>query len=227
MRLLSLLFVVVLTLPILAQDEKGPPTEKDNLPLLLHLDLASPDALKRLAFTDPSAWKLTDDTVDGSKRPVLALFKQSDPKPLVRSPVNQAWIAGLKVTHFVMEVKCRTTREKIPNRDLCFLFGGVDPTHFLYAHLAQRTDKIHNQVHLVDGKDRAPVTVKTSDGTPWGDGYHTVRIARDDWGTAVHFDGRLLMTTDHKGLPAGKLGFGSFDDTANFATVTVWGKKAD
>ena len=43
----------------------------------------------------------------------------------------------------------------------------------------------------------------------------------------MYFDDKLLMTTDHKELPAGKLGVGSFDDIGNFAEITVWGKKAD
>jgi hypothetical protein len=79
----------------------------------------------------------------------------------------------------------------------------------------------------VNGKDREPVTVKRSPGTPWDDKYHLVKISRDDKGTSVYFDDQLLMTTDRKELPAGKLGFGSFDDTGNFAAITVWGRKVD
>ena len=66
------------------------------------------------------------------------------------------------------------------------------------------------------------------DGTPWDEKYHIVKITRDGSGAAnVYFDDKLMMTTDRKELPAGKLGFGSFDDIGNFAEVTVWGKKAE
>ncbi len=43
----------------------------------------------------------------------------------------------------------------------------------------------------------------------------------------VYWDGQLFMTSDRKELPAGKVGVGSFDDTGNFAEITIWGKKAE
>lgn len=223
----SLLVFVALILPARAEERKAPEKENNHLPLLYHEDFSTPDSLKKLTFTDKSAWKLTEDDVDGQKRQVLSLFKQSDYKPPVRSPINQAWVNDLKVTHFVIEVKCKIAPPKIPHRDLCFLFAGVDASHFLYAHVAQEEDKIHNQIHLVDGKDRTPVTVKRSPGAPWDDKYHTVRLTRDDKLTSIYFDDQLLMTTDRKDLPAGKLGFGSFDDTGNFAEVTIWGTRSE
>jgi hypothetical protein len=210
-------------------EEKQVPKENQGLPLLLHLDFNTGDAATRnLTFTDKAAWKIVEDDVNGKKQNVLALVQQSDYKPPVRSPVNIAWINDLKVSSFVIEIKCRITKEKIPHRDLCFEFGGVDASHFLYAHMAQEEDKIHNQIHLVNGKDREPVTVKRSTGTPWDEKYHVVKITRDESGAAnVYFDDHLMMTTDRKDLPAGKLGFGSFDDIGNFAEVTVWGKKTE
>jgi len=205
-----------------------PATENQGLPLLFHEDLNSDDALTKFSFTDKDAWKIIEDDVDGTKRPVLALVQQSNYKPPVRSPVNLAWINGLKVSHFVLEMRGKSTQKPtVMNRDLCFAFGGVDATHFLYAHLAAREDKIHNQIHLVDNKDREPVTVKHADKTPWDDKYHTIKITRDDTGTKAYFDNQLLLTTDNKSFPTGRLGFGSFDDIANFAEITVWGKKAD
>ena len=166
-------FVLALIL-VPAPSPAEPQKENAGLPLLFHEHFKSPEALKRFSFTDKDAWKLTDDDVDGTKRPVLALVKQSAYKPPVRSPVNLAWINDLNVSHFVLEARCKSTREPIPNRDLCFAFGGVDAKNFLYAHMAQREDKIHNQIHLVAGKDREPVTVKRSEKTPWTDKYHTV-----------------------------------------------------
>lgn len=206
----------------------APAKEKDGLPLLFHEDFKSGDeALKRFTFTDKDAWKIVQDDVNGTKQNVLSLFKQSNYKPPVRSPVNIAWINDIKASHFVLEAKCRITKELIPHRDLCFFFGGVDASHMFYCHVAQQEDKIHNQIHIVDSKDRAPVTVKHAKATPWDDKYHTIKVARDDTGVRVYFDDKLLMTTDRKELPAGKLGVGSFDDIGNFAEITVWGKKAD
>jgi hypothetical protein len=96
-----------LTVSCNAEDVKTQPAkENQGLPLLFHEDFKSPDALKNFTFTDKDAWKLTDDDVDGAKRPVLSLFQQSNYKPPVRSPVNLAWINDLKVSHFVLEARC-------------------------------------------------------------------------------------------------------------------------
>jgi hypothetical protein len=208
--------------------DDAPARENQKLPLLFHEDFKSPDeALKKFTVTEKEAWKIVKDDVNGVKQNVLSLFKQSNYKPPVRSPLNIAWINDLKVSHFVLEAKCRITTELIPHRDLCFFLAGVDASHMIYCHVSQQEDKIHNQIHLVDGKDREPITVKHSKGTPWDDKYHTVKITRDEAGVSVYFDGKLLMTTDRKDLPVGKLGVGSFDDLGNFAEITVWGKKAD
>jgi hypothetical protein len=219
---LSLSFLLLLLAPYARADD-APAKENQSLPLLFHEDFKTPESLKRFSFTDPAAWKLAPD----DKRPVLSLVQQSRYKPAVRSPVNIAWINDLAVTDFVLQVRCRITRERIPHRDLCFFFGGVDATHFLYAHVAQEGDAVHNQIHLVDGKDRAAVTVKRENGTPWDDAYHTITVTRNAAGTTVAFDDKVLMTTDRKDLPAGRLGVGSFDDLGNFAEITVWGRKAD
>ena len=217
----ALLFLTLC--PLAHAEDRAPANENQSLPLLFHEDFKTPEAaLKHFTFTDPAAWKIVTD--DG--RLALSLFQQSKYKPTVRSPVNVAWINDLAVTDFILEVRCKITREKIPHRDLCFFFGGVDATHFLYAHVAQEADAVHNQIHLVDGKDRAPVTTKRENGTPWDDAYHTITLTRLTGQTTVAFDGKTLMTTDRKDLPAGRVGVGSFDDFGNFAAITVWGKKA-
>ena len=221
-------FVFGIFLCLQSRADNAPPKENQGLPLLFHEDFkAGPTALNSFTFTDKDAWKLIEDDVNGTKRTVLSLAKQSDYKPPVRSPVNIAWVNDLKVSHFILEVRCKITTPPIPHRDLCFFFAGGDASHMLYCHLAQEEDKIHNQIHLVNGKDREPVTVKRAKTTPWDDTYHVVRITRDDKGVAVCFDGTLRMTSDCKELPTGQVGFGSFDDLGNFAEITVWGAKDD
>jgi hypothetical protein len=219
-------FVFCLFCSFPARADEAPAKENQNLPLLFHEDFKSPaDALKHFTFTDKDAWKIVQDDVSGTKQNVISLFKQSNYKPPVRSPINIAWINDLKVSHFILQAKCRITQDPVPHRDLCFFLAGVDASHMIYCHVAQAEDKIHNQIHLVDGKDREPITVKHAKGTPWDDKYHTVKITRDDTGISVVFDDKLLMTTDRKDLPIGKLGIGSFDDIGNFAEITVWGKR--
>src|SRR5690349_19763552 len=81
-------------------------------PPLFHEDFSAGDAaLKKFTFTDPAAWKIVKDKVGDREQTVLALTQQSKYKPAVRSPVNQAWINDLKVSHFVMDVKVRSTQK--------------------------------------------------------------------------------------------------------------------
>ena len=87
-----------------AQDKTAEPVKSvEGLPLLLHEDFKDAQAaLKRFTFSDPNAWKIDQDTVDGQKQNVLSQFQPSKSNPKVRSPFNQAWINDLKVGPFVM-----------------------------------------------------------------------------------------------------------------------------
>jgi len=242
MRYLILLICLTLLAPLLplarAEDKLPPHPDNPALPVLFHTTFSAPEDLKKFTFTDPAAWKLAEDKVSGDKAladkpanppadklaPVLSLFQQSKYKPAHRSPVNIAWINDLKVSEFVMEIRCRTTQKPIPNRDVCFFFGHADAAHFLYAHLAQKQSANHNDLFVVSAADRAPISTHRSEGTPWTEGYHIVKIIRTADTTKVYFDNQLMLATESKSLPTGGLGIGSFDDTANFAEITVWGK---
>ena len=79
----------------------------------------------------------------------------------------------------------------------------------------------------MDGKDRESIARKRTAGAPWTEGYHTVRVERKDSGAIeVFWDGQSIMEAESSKLLQGRLGVGSFDDTGNFASITVWGKKA-
>jgi hypothetical protein len=212
-----------------AADEKAQPAkESEGLPLLFHEDFKNAEeAMKRFTPTDKAAWKIIEDDVNGAKKDVLSLFGKSNVKTPVRSPFNQAWVNDLKVSNFVMEVKLRSTVKDYGHRDMCLFFGGVDDAHMFYVHLGKVADPHCNNIFVVDGKDRAAVAAKTSKGTDWDDKYHMVKVTRDDKEIRVYWDKGLVMTSDSKALPAGKVGVGSFDDMGNFAEVTVWGKKVD
>ena len=230
MRVASLLLAVCFCSLSFAQERQtAPPKEVNGLPLLLHEDFKDGDAaLQRFTFSDPKAWKITQDTVDGQKKNVLAQFQQSKSNPPVRSPFNQGWINDPVVGPFVMEVKLRSTKPDYGHRDMCLFFGGVDDSHFFYVHLGKKPDPNCHNVFLVDGAPRKNIATKVSEGAPWDDGYHTVRVTRDDKGNIkVFWDGAQIMTANSDKFPAGRLGVGSFDDVGHFARITVWGKKAE
>jgi hypothetical protein len=201
----------------------APAKERDGLPLVFHEDFKDPEkARTRFGFDDPDAWKLIEDR----GKNVLALVKQSNYKPPVRSIVNRAWIKDLEVAGpFIMEVKLRSTTRDYGHRDMCLLFGLVDDSHHYYVHLGKVADPNCNNIFLVDGAPRKNIATKTSTGTPWDENYHTVRLVRDETTTKVYWDGEQVMTAETTKFPVGRLGVGAFDDTGNYAEITVWGKQ--
>jgi hypothetical protein len=211
---------------IAAKAPADPPKENMGLPLLYRQDFSTGEkASADFEFTDGSAWKMDKD----GGRDVLSLHrKQSKYNPAVRSPLHIAWIKGLKVGEFVMDVKLRSTIADYGHRDLCLFFGNTDPTHFYYVHLGKKADAAANSIFLVDGKPRVSIAATRTDGTNWTDGYHAVRVVRKETGAIeVFFDGKSVMTAQDRTFPSGRLGIGSFDDTGNFAEIVVWGKKAE
>jgi hypothetical protein len=176
--------------------------------------------------TDPSAWRITRD---GGNR-VLDQFRASKYEPKVRSPFNYALARGVDLGDFVLDLKVRSTAPDIPQRDICLIFGHQDPSHFYYAHIAKKADDHHNNLFVVDGQPRAPIGESRTNGSPWTDGWHHVRVVRTvaDGLIQVFFDDMTTpaLTAHDKRFTHGRVGLGSFDDTAQFDSVQVWGAPA-
>jgi hypothetical protein len=209
----------------------APAREKEGLPLLFHEDFKDGDkAMARFELLDPSDWRIDKD----GDRTVLSLFRKPTPEsagsPPVRRPFGQALVKGLYVGPFVMEVKLRSTIKPYGHQDLCLFFGQVDVSHGYYAHLGREPDPNAGNVFIVNGaprKNLLPALPKDR-GVPWTDGWHTVRVVRgDDGRIEVFFDGKSWVKLTDNTFPVGQVGFGSFDDTGNFAEITIWGRKAD
>jgi hypothetical protein len=211
--LLASPFVYVLT---------APAAEKD-LPLVFQDDFGM-DA-SRWQPTDPGAWKI----IDAGAGKAFSQFKQSTYKPPHRSPFNFALVKDVIVGDCVLEARVRSTARDYPHRDVCLIFGHRDPAHFYYVHLGQKTDDHANQIFIVNGADRIKISTKTTDGTKWNDDWHRVRVARTvaTGDIQVYFDDMKLpcMTATDKTFPSGRVGVGSFDDTADWTDVTVRGVK--
>ena len=184
--------------------------------------------IARKPFEDKDAWKAGDpgawkwEERDGQR--VLSLVRQSKVKPPVRSPFNLIWFEGAKWTGFDLEVEVRLTKFDKGNNDLCVAFAGQGPQEFYYAHLGEKADQVHHQIHVVNRADRKPVTKWRTEGTPWKEGqWHKLRVVhRPTTGEiAVMFDGEPVLTAADKTLAGGKIGLGSFDDTGEFRGLTV------
>jgi hypothetical protein len=195
-----------------------------KMPLLFEADFED-GRLGDWQATDPAAWRIES----GHDGKVLALYKQSDYKPQVRSPVNINLVRNMVVGSFVMELDMRSTTKDYGHRDMCLFFGHQDPSHFYYVHIANQSDAHANSIFVVDGEPRVSIAKTRTEGTKWDDNWHTVRLVRDaEEGTIeIFFDDEpepIMTAVDHR-FKWGKVGVGSFDDTGQFDDIKLWGEE--
>jgi len=160
---------------------------------------------------------------------VLALYKQSEYEPRVRSPFNINLVRNYVVGSFVLEVKMRSTTKDYGHRDMCLFFGHQDLSNFYYVHIANQSDAHANSIFIVDAEPRVSIATTRTEGTKWDDNWHTVRLVRDaEEGTIeVFFDDGpepIMTAVDHR-FEWGRVGVGSFDDTGQFDDVKLWGEE--
>src|SRR5581483_9465584 len=146
-----------------------------------------------------------------------------------RSPLNISLIKDLTVTEFILDARLQSTGKDGAHRDMCLFFGYQDPAHFYYVHIAKKADDHANQIFIVNGKDRAKISTKSTDGTPWNDDWHHVRVVRRVAAGAIeiYFDDMKtpIMTASDKTFTWGRVGIGSFDDTGNWDDIMVRGMR--
>jgi hypothetical protein len=199
--------------------------------LLLYEDFTTGGSLDRFTFSDEAAWRYGMDeepVIDEANMPrtYMALHKSSQFKPPHRSPLSYALVKDLTLTDFDLQFEVAQTGRNYAHRDLCFFFGFVDEAHYYYVHLATEPDPNAHNVFLVDGAARRPLCPVPEAGIDWGEPgqWHTVRLCRKgaEGHLQVFFDGGLTHETSDATLPAGRIGFGSFDDTGRIRQLTVW-----
>jgi acetyl esterase/lipase len=196
-----------------------------DLPLLAAEDFDA--GTERWETTDASAWKVEGS--GGGAR--FALIKdKSSYEPPVRSPHNIALLRGVEAADFVLDARVRSTKKDYGHRDLCLFFGYRDPSHFYYAHLAKAADPHAHSVFLVDGKPRVSIATERTAGIAWDDAWHRVRVRREaaSGKIEVFFDDltKPILRAEDRTFPAGRIGIGSFDDTAEFDDIRLRGRKA-
>ena len=177
-------------------------------------------------FADPAAWVFSKE--DGHS--VLTLKQQQNYKPAVRSPFNIAWLKTTEWKSFTLTVEGQLTKFDAGNNDLCIAFARQDDTRFYYAHLGEKADAIHHQIHLVDHADRRPITASRTEGSPWKPGqWHRLKVVHDTvtGKIAVYFDdmAKPVLTAQDKTLDHGWIGLGSFDDLGKFRNLEIRGEK--
>lgn len=154
--------------------------------------------------------------------------KASQYRPPVRSPTHLAlWNTPIE-GDFVLDAVCRSTHPEYGHQDVCFFLGHTDDSHFYYVHLARAMDPHAHQIFLVNGADRTAISQTTTEGVNWGKDWHHVRIERrTSRGTIqVWFDAMdvpVMTAQDSTLCQPGRVGVGSFDDTADFLRLRVAG----
>ncbi len=175
-------------------------------------------------FGDRTAWGWSGE----GGGTVLRLEKPSDYKPKVRSPFNLAWFTGGSWGSFTLTAEVRLDKFDKGNNDVCIAFGKEGETKFYYAHLGEKADAVHLQLHLVNDADRKAITGKGAETLPWmPETWHKVKVNRDleSGKIIVWFDGEQVLEAVDKTLARGMIGLGSFDDLGSFRNVTVTEKE--
>ncbi len=192
-----------------------------KMPLVFQADFEDGN-LNAWTPTDPNAWRIEN----GRSGKVLALYKQSNYQPEVRSPININLIEDVGVGSFMLKLKMRSTTKDYGHRDMCLFFGFQDPSHFYYVHIANQSDAHANSIFIVNGEPRVSIAKSRTEGTKWDENWHTVRLARDveTGAIEVFFDDRaepIMTAVDHT-FGLGKIGVGSFDDTGQFDEIQLY-----
>ena len=179
----------------------------------------------------PSHWAVERE----GGRAILRMTEPGVPPQTIRRPSEMAiWTAASWAeVEFTAHVRCDQDVATTA-RDAILILGYQDDTHFYYVHLAGRSDAVHNAIMLVNGKDRERID-RFDPSHPYPPSltdrsFHKVRVVR------APSSGEILVYLDDKPKPAmravdrtlawGRLGVGSFDDTASFHTLVAQGNRA-
>jgi hypothetical protein len=211
---------------VLADEKEEAKDELHGLPRLVVEDFEK--GAERWQPTDPKAWRVSD----GRGGKVYDQFvKQSAYKPPHRSPFNFSLLKDVMVGDFALTAKVRSTIKDYGHRDACLIFGYQDKAHFYYVHFGKQTDDHANQIFIVNDKPRTKISAKTTDGTPWTDQWHNVKVIRrvKEGTIEVYFDDmqKPAMTATDKTFEHGQIGIGTFDDTSLWDDVRLYGKKKE
>ena len=156
--------------------------------------------------------------------------KQTKYKPPHRSPTNVALLKDVAFGDMEFTGRVQSTHADYGHRDAVVFFGYQDPAHFYYVHLGKQADDHANQIFIVNGADRKKISITSTTGTNWDDNWHTVRVVRkpSTGEIAIYFDdmAKPVMTASDKTFGPGRIGVGTFDDTADWDEIVVRGTKA-
>lgn len=155
---------------------------------------------------------------------VLRLVQKRGPLPGPRRPIQFALSEVPAYSRLTVEADVKPLA-----RSLLIVFGYRDEAHFDYAHLSTDTgtkQPVHNGVFHVYGGERVRISNERGPASfPASGQWYRVRLTHDArTGTVdVLVNGRAVpaLHAVDLSLGAGKVGLGSFDETAEFRNVRI------
>jgi hypothetical protein len=175
----------------------------------------------------------TEWTLDGTgswtiRDGVLALEKPGVPAGPIRRPAALAVLRSKPLSDVTLELEVRSTAplpDKTPRRDALLIAGYQSPSRFYYVHISAVRDAVHNGIFLVADADRRRIDTRSERAVLVDSVWHRARLVRDvtSGRLDVFVDGEPepIMTAIDKTLTSGRVGVGSFDDTAEFRSIRV------
>ena len=167
-----------------------------------------------------SDWKVEQE--DGT--PVLRLAESRGPVPGPRRPIQFALAETPSYGRLTLEVDVQPLGDS-----LLIVFAYRDEAHFDYAHLSidrAAAQPFHNGVFHVYGGERVRISAERGEASfaARGRWYHVALTHDAMKGTVgVKVDGRAVPALEavDRSLGPGKVGVGSFDETAEFKNVRI------
>jgi hypothetical protein len=196
---------------------------------LLALPLALPAAFAAAPKTPPMAEKITafgmqwavinaaDWTVDGPTVHLkTARPQQADP----RRPIQFALAEMEPIGSFTIDVE---VKRSAPKGSLILVYAWQKDGYFNYVHLsddAASKAEVHNGIFHCYGGDRVRISPKDGPGTLLTEDWYTMKVRYDAGKGLVECWVNGQTSPSLKGidlsLGAGRIGFGSFFNTASF-----------
>jgi hypothetical protein len=174
---------------------------------------------------------LTDWELDGNgswivRGQSLVLEKAGVPSGPIRRPGALAIYRSRSLTDFVLQVDVRSTAPvDLAVRDVVLIFGYQSPTQFYYVHLSAKTDLVHNGIFLVNKGDRRRLDEPSAPARLTDQAWHRIRLERQSASGNINVffgdDRTPLLSTTDRTLASGRVGVGSFDETAEFRAFEV------
>jgi hypothetical protein len=177
--------------------------------------------------------RLADWTLDGSGEfaiadGVLRLTKAGKPGGPIRRPAALAILKSAPFTTVTVDLELRSTAPvELDVRDVNLVVGYESPSRFYYIHLSGRTDGVHNGIFVVADADRRRIDSGKTPPQLKDQAWHRVRVERDppSGRIDVFVDdlGKPVLRANDSTIAAGRVGFGSFDETGEFRNIVVTG----